>query len=210
MQPAINEAQQEAEDAQRELSDVTRELNLLKEEARTKAGSKDSSATASKEGVESPWTSTGRFTSGDSTLDTEVKEFCDKNGPSTMSRDEAALSIYKAIAWADYVERDNAQHPSGSDWRITYARQYYENDCSGNCYEFAAFLMYCLRYMGYDDAMAEGIEIELQSGNWGDHGIVFLTDNDGNDVLCDTARGTDAYMVSTDIYNYRIVDFETT
>ena len=125
-----------------------------------------------------------------------------------MDIDTAALEVYKGIAWSDYVERDEAQHPSGKDWRIVYARQYYENDCSGNCYEFAAFLGYCLQYLGFDDAHAEVILIELESGDWGDHGIVFVTNTDGTSCICDTSRGTNGWMLKDTVYNMEIQDVE--
>ena len=142
-------------------------------------------------------------------LDDEVKRFCDDNSMGVDDREDAALEVYKALAWAEYVERDNAQEPAGPEWRNTYAHQYFENGNSGNCYEFAAALMYCLRYMGYEDAVAEAILIELQSGSWGDHGIVFVTDADGSPRMCDTARGVDGWMIDVDAYNYTVEDVES-
>jgi hypothetical protein len=158
--------------------------------------------------VEDPWVESGYYTSGDKKLDEEVKEFCDAYASTDDSREDAALSMYQALAWADYVERDDAQEPAGPNWRNTYAHQYFENNNSGNCYEFAAALMYCLRYMGYEDAQAEAILILLQSGSWGDHGIVFVTDDNGNPAMCDTARGIDGWMIGTDTYTYKVEDVE--
>ena len=168
-----------------------------------------SSATGANEGVEDPWVDSGYYTSGDKKLDEEVKEFCDTYASVEDSREDAALAMYQALAWADYVERDDAQEPAGPNWRNTYAHQYFENGNSGNCYEFAAALMYCLQYMGYEDAQAEAILILLQSGSWGDHGIVFVTDSDGNPRMCDTARGTNGYMISANSYNMKVQDFES-
>lgn len=203
MKPRIDEAREEATAAKKEAVSLRNQVDRLEEEV------KSAEAQASAQGLDSPWTSTGKFTSGDDTLDKEVKEFCDANCTTDQTKEDAALAVYTAIAWSDYVERDDAQHPAGANWRIEYARKYYEHDCSGNCYEFAAFLMYCMRYMGYDDALCQGVEIEFEGGNWGDHGIVFVTNTDGSECLCDTARGVDGWMLGLGVYNYRIMDFET-
>mgnify|MGYP006872998923 CR=1 FL=1 len=168
----------------------------------------NASGTQSPTGVKSPWTESGTYTSGDATLDEEVKEFCDGIATTDMDIDTALLEVYKGIAWSDYVERDDAQHPSGKDWRLEYARQYYEHDCSGNCYEFASFLGYCLQYMGLSDAHAEGVLVELESGGWGDHGIVYVTNTDGTPSICDTARGTNGWMLKESAYNVQMQDFE--
>lgn len=217
--PQIEEAQGEAAKAKSQVATLTNELERVAGTQKTASdssnasNSKDEGKNTDKDtkaagGVESPWTSSGTYTSGDTVLDGEVKAFCDSIADSSMNREDAMLLVYEGIAWSDYVERDDAQHPAGKDWRAQYARMYYEHDCSGNCYEFAAFLSYCMQYMGYDDAQAEGIIIELESGSWGDHGIVFVTNTDGSKCICDTARGTDGYMISTDAYNYQVQDFE--
>lgn len=212
MNPRVVEAQKEAQAAQQETAEVRTQVTTLteqlqKEIEKTKSIGK-SDAKDSKEGVEDPWVESGYFTSGDSVLDTEVKAYCDSVVDKSMALNDAALAVYTKIAWSDYVERDSAQHPSGKDWRTVYARQYYESGCSGNCYEFASFLMYCMQYLGFSDAKAEGVELELSSGGWGDHGIVFVTNTDGSSCLCDTARGTDGWMLSSTAYNMNILDFE--
>ena len=221
MSPAVDQAKLEANEAKAEVKSLSDELEQLQEQllAQDSANSTSSTNTSStsalsntdtvaQAGVESPWLKKGTFTSGDKALDEETKAFVDAFAPSDKKVGEAALEMYKALAWSDYTERDTAQHPKGSDWRETYAKQYFENGNSGNCYEFAAALMYCLQYMGYDDAKAEAIELELQSGSWGDHGVVFVTDKDDEERMCDTARGTDGWMISTGAYNYRVVDVE--
>ena len=187
-------------------SNGTESKTASKENASGGTGTSGSSKV--KDGVEDPWLTSGVFSTGDATLDKEVKEFCDGIADKSMKLDDAALEVYKSVAWSEYVERDDAQNPAGKDWRIEYARKYYEHDRSGNCYEFAAFLMYCLRYLGYEDAMAEGVIIELQSGGWGDHGIVYVTNTDGSSCMCDTARGTDGWMLPVGAYNVQIEDLE--
>ena len=224
--PQFEEAQQEASVAKSQVSTLTQELakkdEQLKESTKTTSSTskKDDSSSSSKDkkdeaqdttstGVESPWTQSGTFSSGDGVLDSEVKAFCDARASSSTPRDNAAMEVYKGIAWSEYVERDDAQKPSGKDWRIEYARKYYEHDCTGNCYEFAAFLSYCLQYMGYDDAKAEAVVVELASGDWGDHGLVFLTSPDGGSCLIDTSRGTNGWMLPQSSYNYQVKDFES-
>ncbi|MBR3315828.1 MAG: hypothetical protein IKG18_17015 [Atopobiaceae bacterium] len=183
-------------------------------DARTSTSKETSSETSTRKdsksgnGVKSPWITSGTFTTGDATLDEEVKEFCDGIATTDMDIDTAALEVYKGVAWSEYVERDDAQHPAGKDWRIEYARQYYENDRSGNCYEFAAFLSYCLQYLGLEDAHAEAVILELKSGDWGDHGLVYVTNTDGTPSLCDTSLGTNGWMLKETAYNVQIQDVE--
>ena len=223
MKPRVAEAQKQAKEANNQVTQLTVEnkqlqeqLSVAQQKAETAAASPTTTGsatsapatTASTEGVDSPWITNGKFSTGDATLDAEVKQFCDGIVDTSMPLDTALLEVYKGVAWADYVERAEAQHPSGADWRIRFARQFYENDCSGNCYEFAPFLAYCLRYMGLSDAIAEGCLIEQQSGGWGDHGIVFVTNTDGRKCLCDTARGTNGWMLDATSYNLTIQDFE--
>lgn len=202
MTPKIKEAQKAERAAKNEVVELKNELSALQ------TSLDQAKAELKGKGVDSPWTKSGKFTTGDDMLDNEVKTFCDKNSGTGLAQPAAALEVYKAVAWADYVERDNAQDPKGKDWRIVYAKQYYENDCSGNCYEFAAFLGYCLQYMGYEDAVSQVVIVELQSGGWGDHGLVFLTDTDGRACLCDTSLGTDGWLLDADSYNVEIQDVE--
>lgn len=230
--PRIEEAERQTTQAKRQVTTLTQQLSKISDDSQDSSSSDSdvdsdtsSSSTSSSSssdssskpktgtakassGVEDPWTTSGTYTSGDSVLDGEVKAFVDSVVDSSMNKDAAALEMYKAIAWSDYVERETAQHPSGKNWRTQYARMYYENGCSGNCYEFASFLSFCLQYMGFEDATAQGVEIELQGGSWGDHGIVYVTNTDGTACLCDTARGTNGWMLPQGSYNVHMVDFE--
>ncbi len=202
------------DDARSASEDVTTIGDDEDESDTTSSSESSSSSTSSKSqtktssGVKSPWTDSGTFATGDASLDEDVKEFCDGIATTDMDNETALLEVYKGVAWSEYVERDDAQHPSGKDWRIEYAHKYYDHDCSGNCYEFAAFLSYCLQYMGLEDAHAEGIVLELQSGGWGDHGIVLVTNTDGEACLCDTSLGTNGWMLPETAYNMQIQDFE--
>ena len=217
--PQIEEAHKEAEVAKSQVSTLTQQLssataNQSTSSANTSSNSDNKEGSTNKgestkgDGVDSPWIKSGKFTSGDAVLDSEVKAFCDSIANSSMDRDAAVLEVYKGVAWSEYVERDAAQHPAGKNWRTEFARMYYENGCSGNCYEFAAFLAYCMQYMGFGDAKAEGVLIQLQGGGWGDHGIVYVTSSDGTKCVCDTARGTDGWMLPESTYNVQIQDFE--
>lgn len=198
MKPKIVEAQKAEKKANNEIATLKSEVDSLQEAIKK--------AESSNRGVESPWLASGKFTSGDDTLDKEVKEFVDKNCGKSKDVDEAALEVYKAIAWSEYVERDDAQDPKGKDWRQEYARKYYEHDCTGNCYEYATFLSFCLQYMGYDDAIAQACIIEKESGDWGDHGLVFVTNTDGSKCMCDTSYGVNGWMIPAGSYNVQIKD----
>ncbi len=175
-----------------------------------KNGSSNSttSSKSSTTGVKDPWVTSGTYTTGDAELDEKVKAFCDSHADSSMDLETALLEVYKGVAWSEYVERPDAQKPAGKDWRIEYAHKYYDHDCSGNCYEFAAFLSYCLQYMGLSDAHAEGVLVEKQSGSWGDHGLVYVTNTDGTECLCDTSLGTNGWMLKATAYNVQFQDFE--
>ena len=211
----VREAQSEAAAAQNRAKSLADQLEGQSAKDTTKgadaaagADATKDKATVSQSGLESPWISDGKFSTGDATLDEEVKTYCDGVVDKSQDVDTAALELFKSIAWSEYVERDSAQSPSGKDWRTKFARMYYENDCSGNCYEFSTFLSYCLRYLGFSDAKAEGVLVELQSGGWGDHCIVYVTNKDGSSCICDTARGTNGWMIPSTSYNVKMQDLE--
>ena len=90
-----------------------------------------------------------------------------------LTQDELAARLHVTRQALSRWERDDAQHPSGENWRTEYARKYYEHDCSGNCYEFACANMYCLRYLGFGNSSVRSIQgvqnlHELHSfGVWG-------------------------------------------
>ncbi len=214
----VSQAKEDAASAQSQASALSQQLSQLQtSEAtstseNTKSDDKNGStvSSASTDGVEDPWLSSGElYTTGDSVLDQEVKAFCDSKCDTSMDLATASYNVYTGIAWSEYVERDEAQHPSGANWRTEYARMYYEHDCSGNCYEFAAFLSFCLQYLGYSDAHAEGVLVELQSGGWGEHGVVYVTSAEGAECYCDTSRGTDGWMLPVGTYNLKLQDLET-
>lgn len=156
-------------------------------------------------GVEDPWVPSGRFTTGDAELDAIVKNFCDSNTNGELTQAENAFNVYCYAIWTEYLERDNNQYPTGPTWDIAYAKQMMaEGSC--NCYEQVAIGEFILKYFGYTDAQAEPCLVLLQSGGYGDHGLLFVTDKDGRKCLCDPAFGSDGWMLDADSYTYKLVD----
>ena len=155
------------------------------------------------QGVEDPWVPSGRWSSGDPVLDGYVKEFCDGQVKEGLDFSDNAYNMYLSISWSNYVERDDNQNPQGQQWAYQNARSYWEMG-GGNCFEFSAFLSFCMQYFGYADAHAEPLVILFQSGNWGDHCIVFVTNKDGSQCLLDTARGSNGWMVPANAYTYEV------
>jgi len=173
--------------------------------AATASTSAQSAAASSGEGVESPWTSDGRFSTGDAELDQIIKTFCDERTKKDLSREDNAFNVYCEAVWSDYIERDDNQEPLGADWDIVYAKQFY-NEGGGNCYEMAAFVEYLLKYFGYPDAQGEPCHVLRQSGTYGEHGLVFVTDTDGRKAMCDSSFGANGWMIDADSYTVKVVD----
>ena len=90
--------------------------------------------------------------------------------------------------------------------RIAHAKQLVTEN-SGNCYNFTAMTQWILRYFGYTDAFAQPCIVHLQSGNWGDHGLVFVTNvKTGERCFCDDALSSKGWMLAIDTYEYTIKD----
>ena len=162
-------------------------------------------ALAAGEGVEDPWVEGGRFTTGDDELDHLVKDWCDDNSNPDLTREENAFNAYCGAMWKDFIERDNNQYPMGVGWDITYAKQIM-NEGGGNCYEQAAIGEFILKYFGYTEAYAEPCFILRQSGEYGNHGLIYVTDKDGRKCLCDPAFGANGWMLDADIYKVKLID----
>ena len=157
-------------------------------------------------GVDDPWVQSGKFTTGDSELDEFVKELCDSN--STSSDPSAnAFNTYKAILAFDYKERDDNQYVYNSTWDVDFAVQFMQEK-NGNCFNNAAMSQWVCRYFGYDDARALPIVVLMQSGEWSDHGAVFVTDvyHDNKQCVIDDALFEDGWMMNGDSYTYSIID----
>lgn len=168
-------------------------------------GSRVSDQTSSAQGVEDPWVESGRFATGDAELDRMIKDFCDANSSSDLPLEENAFNAYCIASWYEFQERDNNQYPTGPNWDIEYAKQAIEEG-SVNCYEQAAFGEYVLKYFGYEDAVAMPSFILRQSGEYGDHGLLYVTDRDGRKCLCDPAFGANGWMLDADIYTVKAMD----
>ena len=156
-------------------------------------------------GVEDPWSPTGYFTTGDAELDQLVKNYCDSQAQDGLDAGDNAYYTYLHISWIDYVENDQNQRPWDveGDWRITYAKQCFTN-MTANCYEFAAAIQYIMRYYGYADAIAEPCLVLRQSGNWGDHGLVFLTSLDGRQCLIDASLSSNGWLLPATSLSYTL------
>lgn len=164
------------------------------------------------EGVDDPWVEGGKFTTGDAELDRMVKETCDAEYGNYTSEDRAerAYNTFLYITRHDYVERYEGeqyenQHPQGPDWDKLYAKQFYLAD-TGNCYEFAAMAQFALRYYGYDDAVGQPCLVKQESGDYGQHGLVFVTNDAGEPTLCDPSFSANGYMLPGGSYTFMLED----
>jgi len=156
-------------------------------------------------GVESPWTDNGRFSTGDNELDEYIKKLCDEHSKEGATFEQNAYDTYVFVTQTDYVERANNQSPWGEGWDVEYAKQYFVEGMDGNCFNFAVVVEYVLKYFGYSDAEGEPCVVHLQSGDWGDHGLVFVTNKaDGKRCIVDPALGTNGWMLDIDSYEYDI------
>ena len=174
-------------------------------------GASDSTAatTSSGGGVESPWTDNGLFSTGDAELDAYVKELCDAHSSPTATYSENAYDTFMYVVGTGYVERENNQSPYGEGWDLEYAKQYFQEGESGNCFNFAAVNEYLLKYFGYADAEAEPCVVKLESDSWGDHALVFVTNKVNNQrCLVDAAAGSSGWMLDIDEYTYDVRNIE--
>ena len=181
--------------------------NSASSQATASASSEAASASsaAAQQGVSSPWTADGTFSTGDNTLDTYIKNLCDGHSTEGASYDANAYDTYLYVSRTDYIERSNNQSPWGSTWDVEYAKQYFEEGQTGNCYNYAAVIEYILKYFGYSDAEAEPCVVGLESGAWGDHGLVFVTNKvDNKRCLIDSSLSANGWMLDIDSYQYDI------
>lgn len=173
--------------------------------ASTSESSSAATDASSGEGVESPWTDSGRFSTGDAELDAYIKKVCDEHSTPGGSFDQNAYNTNIYISRTDYVERENNQSPWGEGWDVEYAKQFFTEGESGNCYNFAAVTEYVLKYFGYADAEAEPCIVKLESDSWGDHGLVFVTNKvNGQRCLVDDALSADGWMLDINAYDYDV------
>ena len=157
-------------------------------------------------GLDDPWVLSGKFTTGDAELDEFVKGICDSNSTSS-DPSVNALNAYKVVLGYDYEERDDNQYISNAGWDLDFAIQFMQSK-GGNCFNNSAMMQWVCRYFGYDDATAVPIVVLMQSGNWSDHGAVFVTDiyHDGKPCVIDDALFEDGWMMDGDTYTYSVID----
>jgi hypothetical protein len=157
------------------------------------------------EGVKSPWTKSGYFTTGDKELDKSVKAFCDKYTTKGKSVSDNAYNTFCNITWSDYDEWEGNQYPHTYDWQVGYAKDFFSR--GGNCFSMAAAIQWCMRYFGYADAHAELTYQERQSGGWLDHGLTWLTDSSSGDIkMIDSELSSKGWLMSPNSYNVEILD----
>lgn len=164
-------------------------------------------AAGSSTGVADPWVRSGLFTTGDEGLDEFVKSYCDAHTVPGDPAESARNSFNALLHEFAYEERLSNRHPDFPSWDYDYTWQFV-TDGSGNCFNNAAMMQWVLRYFGYEDASARIIFVLLQSGNWSDHGAVFVTDvyNGSRHCVVDDAMREDGWMIDADSYVYQIID----
>lgn len=162
-------------------------------------------------GVEDPWTASGTFTMGDSELDEQIKAFCDALSLDGYSAEQNAEVVYDAIVWSNYEERTQDQKPAGNSWDTALMRNFFSTGNpsvgeggSGDAYEFAATTSYCLRYFGFDDAMAVPVLKTDDYGNSVSSALVLVTDADGNERVCDPDLSGEGWMLDRDSYDVTV------
>ncbi len=148
-------------------------------------------------GVESPWTESKTFSSGDATFDARLKDYCDQHTPEGGTAAEGAKATYDVIVAMERDIRDNNQNPGGSGWELTYAKQILDAN-SGNNYEKAALIAQMLKYFGYN-AMAQPCIVDGESA-----GLVFIANDDGTKLICSPALGEAGWMMDERAISYQI------
>lgn len=156
------------------------------------------------QGVEDPWVDDGMFTIGDADLDVTIKTFCDAlSDGETSSAATAAQTVYNAMIWGAYTEREEGQKPQGRDWSMVAARLYFDSAHpelgeagDGDYYEYAAAMALCLRYFGYYYVTALPVIDFDEYGNAVYGAVDYVIDEEGNRYVCDFSKGTYGWMIN--------------
>ena len=163
-------------------------------------------------GVESPWTDTLLFTTGNASLDEQVKTFCDAISKSSDSAEKNAHAVYDVVVQSDFEPRTMADMPTGADWALGAAHHYFISakpkeglGGKGDFYEFAAVIGFCLRYFGYDDAIAAPV-MGIDTGGGVGTALCFVTDKKGDARVCDPYYGTNGWMLEQTKYKGVVVE----
>lgn len=156
-------------------------------------------------GVEDRWILEGLFTTGDEGLDHQIKQFCDEHAVSGGGAAKSAEATFKAIVeeGSDYTD---AETPSGTGWVQAAARAFFDGmddgvNESADVYGMAAATAVCLRYYGYEDAMA--VPALAYDANGGQYGLAYclVTDEHGKECVCDFSAGEYGWMKDRAYYD---------
>lgn len=181
--------------------------------AEEQAVAEDASAEPSYKGVEDPWVESGLFTMGNAELDAQIKAFCDALSVEGSTAAQNAQFVYDSIIWSSYEERTADQKPAGRDWDVALMRNYFSTGNpelgeggTGDAYEFAAVTAYCLRYFGFEDAIAIPVLKTDDNGNETGSALVLVTNSDGERCVCDPTLSVDGWMIGLDRYDTIVVE----
>ena len=164
------------------------------------------------EGVECPWRDTLLFTTGNATLDEQVKTFCDAISKSSDSAEKNAHAVFDVIVQSDFEPRTLSDMPTGADWALGAAHHYFMTakpkegiGGKGDYYEFAAVIEFCLKYFGYDDAIAAPV-MGIDTGGGVGTALCFVTDKKGDARVCDPYYNTNGWMIEQSKYKGVVVE----
>ena len=174
------------------------------------AGSEDANAASNVyNGVESPYTYSGYFSTGNDELDLQVKTFCDAIADPTLeARDNAQRVFEKIVQSQNYTMRSASDKPGGPEWYLVCAEQYFASATpdqglpgSGDYYDYAAAISYCLRYFGFSDALA--VPLTDATGTSFGQAVVVVTDVSGTSCVCDPSKPYAGWML--DSYSQNLI-----
>lgn len=166
-------------------------------------------------GLEDKWLASGVFTTGNKELDVQVKEFCDALTMEGLSAHDNAQTTFNTIVWSGYEERTAEEKPSGADWDKAAARHFFTTGVpaegvggTGDVYEFAAAISYCLRYFGFTDALAVPVLRGTLATGQTSSALVVVTNEYGMSCVCDPTLLADGWMLDRDLYSIVVENIE--
>ena len=106
----------------------------------------------------------GRFTSGDSWIDGQLREIVLKHTDSSMSREEMRKALY-AYVRDTYTYLGRSHYPVGDTSFTRDAAKVMLQTGKGNCYCYASVFWYLSRWIGYDAKIYSGtLGVNIHSG----------------------------------------------
>ena len=158
-------------------------------------------------GLEDKWLASGLFTTGNKELDAQVRDFCDALTVEGSSARDNANNVFNTIVWSQYEERGPNEQPSGTEWTIASARHYFSTASpadgqpgSGDVYDFAAAISFCLRYFGFYDAYAIPIVKGTLATGQTNSALVIVSDEYGQACVCDPTLAAEGFMLDRGLY----------